>query len=154
MKTLIARAPPHPPTTTPAYLQPHPIAADGQMDPVGMVLVAALLSQANTAMHTRSIQYTVTWHLKGVDRDLTETVFHWLNKLRTSYSPPINKKMLICGSHVCSGSFFFLSTKVLVWWSHSSGFHSSTVICFWMNVGTRHWQQGMRRGRQIGPCKD
>lgn len=96
------------PTPTPAHLQPHQIVADGRMDPVGMVLVAALLSQASTAMHTRSIQYTVTWHLKGVDRDLTEAVFHWLNELRTSYSPPINKKkMLICGSHVCSWSFFF-----------------------------------------------
>lgn len=46
----------------PAYLQPHPITAlatDGLMDPDGMVLVAALLSDTNTAVHMRYTQYTV-----------------------------------------------------------------------------------------------
>lgn len=50
------------------------------MDPDGMVLVAALLSDTNTAVHMRYIQYTVMWRLKGVDRDPTETVFiDWMN---------------------------------------------------------------------------
>lgn len=31
---------------------------------------------------------------------------------------------------------FLQSTTLLVWWSHSSGWHSKTVICSWRNVWT------------------